>query len=450
MGWAKGEMNQESRENDVRTLSTIFADIPEEPIRRALEITGSADAASDWLLEFDWRELMIQEQSLLAATNTTNVAAAAQADDEDEVEDEEEQAAVPPPKRARKVVSQSPQPSDESESFWCSFDSTLVRKGHLQLMNLRPRTLSHSRIVLWTRNSQNETEASAKVALSDVWAHCLPPKDPGYWLIPLSLEDLDDVWWKLLEPLLLKKCLTEVAVIQTLGGFVVRGGSSSASSSGGGQDGVVAFDDIQDRETEQQQQRQRANHRSFLVTAAALARRSASHESRNPVACLLLLASATPSELDRVGKYLAALFPHKAPIYFRRLRGTAAGDNNAADKFATTDGSRPPREQGDVKIATAATTNDESTTATKPAAFAHDPRADPVYVEPEWHRKHADFRVTKHTFTTTPPPDTSSSGILRLATPFRAPTFVLEHRSPDEWTPLGNAKNDGKERRKEG
>ena len=39
----------------------------------------------------------------------------------------------------------------------------------------------------------------AALALGDVWAHCLP-SEPGYWLVPLALGDLDDVWWKILEP----------------------------------------------------------------------------------------------------------------------------------------------------------------------------------------------------------------------------------------------------------
>ena len=48
-----------------------------------------------------------------------------------------------------------------SKSFWCAFDTNYVHKGHLQLMNLRPKSLGHSKIVLWTKGSDEATPEEA-------------------------------------------------------------------------------------------------------------------------------------------------------------------------------------------------------------------------------------------------------------------------------------------------
>jgi len=118
-----------------------------------------------------------------------------------------------------------------------------------------------------------------------------------------------------------------------------------------------------------------------------------------PAACVILLASGTTSELKRVGEYLAALFPSKAPLYFRRLRGTAT---DAKKSDLTT-------------------------------AFANDPRADPSCLTPDWHTKHAELRVSKPQRI----PDVSKHNDLPASAP-RPINFIFEQRTPPggtDWTP---------------
>ena len=71
----------------------------------------------------------------------------------------------------------------------------------------------------------------------------------------------------------------------------------------------------------------------------------------------------------------------------------------------------------------------------KHAAFAHDPRADPAVLQPEWHEKHADFRVKK---TVDAPPAKPPGGLFAAHAQKRV-KFDVERRTDDrasEWSPL--------------
>lgn len=387
-------------EVELRELRVIFPGIPAEAIRRAMEITGSANAASDWLLEHDWRELMASQH--LGELD---------GDEDEEEEDSESDSEAAPltlgepaHKRARKLVTQesgSP-PVEGADSFWCAFDSTTVHKGHLQLLNLRPRTLGHSRIALSTRNASSESRADAERALADVWTHCLAP-EPGYWLVPVALGDLDDVWWKLLEPLLLRRALGSVVVIETLpNNRDSRVANNTQTNCSHGEDFSPTrprFDELEHRATSQRQRDR----------VAALAHRMppSTRDADHAVAAVVLLASGEHQELHRVGTYLAALFPNKTPLYFRRLRSTADAPVNAS-----------------------------SNKSKAAAAFAHDPRADPGYLHPDWHQKHADVRVSMRV-EAKPSEDSKISFV-----PTRQPTFLVEQKAcdrPSGWCPIPRA-----------
>lgn len=377
-------------------LASMFPEIPEEPIRRAVEIMGSADAASGWLLENDWRELMPAQQ--LAGAAAVMPAAVQHQDDDDDDEDDDDEGfpgLTPLPRHAddepaskkRKVVTQDSGSAaiEGADSYWCAFDDTTVHKGHLQLMNVRPKSLNHARIVLSTRSRKTDGLAAATRALGDVWAHCLPDKEPGYWLVPVMLHDVDDVWWQILEPHLLKKCFGDVLVFQTL-----TSGKAPAPGIPATKESRPAprFDELEERAND---------HRALRVSyrRSGLAPRP---DPKSPVACVVVLASGTPAELKRVGEYLAALFPAKAPLYFRCLRSTATAD--------------------------------------KAAVFAHDPRADPACLHPDWHASHADFRVARAALD---PKIEEAPG--RLFVPGHRPQpFLVERRADqqrtNDWIPL--------------
>ena len=188
---------------NVELLTAIFPHIPENALRQALDVTGSAELASSWLLENDWRELQAGAQQAAAAAAGGHGAGADDDDDDDDDGDGDGDgdgddgagAVEPPAKRQRKVVTQASgsAAAEGAKSFWCAFDETCVHKGHLQLMNLRPKSLGHSRIALWTETAASSDRGAAERSLGDVWTHCVPEADPGYWLVPLQMGDLDDV-----------------------------------------------------------------------------------------------------------------------------------------------------------------------------------------------------------------------------------------------------------------
>jgi len=447
-------------EEQVTMLMGVFPAIPAEPIRRAIEITGSVEAASEWFLENDWRELQ-QDAFLLggpAGGNGGNAGGGQglgglepragvgggededDEDDEDEDEDDELLAAdgaalaaavahrqlsqrrsqeAAPAAKKRKVVRQEPAPADGARSFWCAFDATVVHKSHLQLMNLRPRTLGHARIVLSKLDAAVVPKHRAEAAVADVWSDVSADR-PGYWLVPVLAADVDDVWWKILEPHLLRNCFADVLVFQTVA--PLKSGASTSSTTGAASSSSTALaaaaaaaaasasssttttaaatatasaspspskgglvQTAADHESSSSSSSsasallQRAIHRlprfddveersaglsvsggqnsAWLQHQIRLARQRAATPNA-PAAALVILASGSGPELRRVGEYLAALFPTKTPLYFRRLKGTAAD-------------------------------------ASKKVAFANDPRADPDCLHPDWHSKHSDLRVVR-------------------------------------------------------
>ena len=200
---------------DLELLTAIFPHIPAESLRRSVEITGSVELASSWLLENDWRELQAGAQAAAAGGGGAGAGGGGGGEDDDDEDDDEDEddddddddggeedaggprgrdGGAPPAKRQRKTVTQGSGSAavEGATSFWCAFDDTIVHKGHLQLMNLRPKSLGHSRIALSTETMSTCDADAAAEALGDVWTHCSPKADPGYWLVPLQLGDLDD------------------------------------------------------------------------------------------------------------------------------------------------------------------------------------------------------------------------------------------------------------------
>jgi len=297
----------------------------------------------------------------------------------------------PPSAKKRKIVRQ--EDKTEEGATWCAFDATVVAKSHLQLMNLRPRTLGHARIVLSRLPAASTGRAEAESALADVWSD-LGPK-PGYWLVPLLAGDLDDAWWKVLAPHVNRRCFGDVLIFQTIPATASSAASLPPPESDDSARAALSrathrlprFDDLEERNSTHRrlgggglggllQQQQQQQHQQQASARAA-----------SNAACLVVLASGTLPELRRVGEYLAALFPTKPPLYFRRLKGTAAG-------------------------------------ASKKVAFANDPRADPDCLSPSWHSKHADLRVNK-----------TAQPAFSAAAP-RPLTFALEAKGPaNDWRP---------------
>ncbi|KAH8048460.1 hypothetical protein JL722_12512 [Aureococcus anophagefferens] len=69
---------------NVELLTAIFPHIPENALRQALDVTGSAELASSWLLENDWRELQAGAQQAAAAAAGGHGAGADDDDDDDD------------------------------------------------------------------------------------------------------------------------------------------------------------------------------------------------------------------------------------------------------------------------------------------------------------------------------------------------------------------------------
>ena len=101
-------------------------------------------------------------------------------DDEGEEEDDddsEEYVAAPPSKRLRVVEPTDPEKlAAAGKSNFVQFDDTLMRKTHLDLLNLTPSKLVHKSITLW-RDDVTDQEAALELLSSQSggwWVHHFP------------------------------------------------------------------------------------------------------------------------------------------------------------------------------------------------------------------------------------------------------------------------------------
>ena len=112
--------------------------------------------------------------------------------------------------------------------------------------------------------------------------------------MPLSLQDLDETWWKVLTPHLERKALGSAVEFRSL-----PEGPNMAD---------VPFDDLEQAAT------RRANRPRPPRRAGAPA------EAATIVAALVAPCSDDTS--DKVGRYLAQLFPAKCPLHFCEMKGS--------------------------------------------------------------------------------------------------------------------------------
>merc|ERR1719327_573048 len=200
-------------------------------------------------------------------------------DDDDDDEDEPE---APPPapaepaRKRRKVTPQDKPPNAGDVTYDCLFDDVRTKKSSLQLMNLGPKKLAHTRVALLHSGAKDTFEGAG-----------------GYCLVPLSLQDLDETWWKVLTPHLERKALGSAVEFRSL-----PEGPNMPD---------VAFDDLEAAQT------RRANRPRPPRRAGAPAEAAA-------IVAALVAPCASDSS-DKVGKYLAQLFPAKCPLHYCELKG---------------------------------------------------------------------------------------------------------------------------------
>ncbi len=261
------ETNQEVPDH-VATLQTMFPHIPEPALRRALEVSGTPDLAATLLLENPWQAFMPEQQQ-----------APPPQDDDDDEEDEEPSpppAPAEPARKRRKVTKDDKPPNQGDATYDCLFDDVRTKKSSLQLMNLGPKKLAHTRVALLHSGAKDTYDGAG-----------------GYWLVPLSLQDLDETWWKVLTPHLERKALGSAVEFRSL-----PEGPNMPD---------VAFDDLEAAQT------RRANRPRAPRRAGAPA------ESAAIVAALV--APCADDSADKVGKYLAQLFPAKCPLHYCGMKG---------------------------------------------------------------------------------------------------------------------------------
>jgi hypothetical protein len=261
------------------TLQTMFPHIPEPALRRALEVSGTPDLAATLLLENPWQAFMPEQQQ-------------APPPQDDEEEDEEEPDAPPPApaepaRKRRKVTPQDKPPNAGDTTYDCLFDDVRTKKSSLQLMNLGPKKLAHTRVALLHSGAKDTFEGAG-----------------GYWLVPLSLQDLDETWWKVLTPHLERKALGRSVEFRSL-----PEGPNMPD---------VAFDDLEAAQT------RRANRPRPPRRAGAPA------EAAAIVAALVAPCSDDTS--DKVGRYLAQLFPAKCPLHYCEMKGGSKVESKVLTK----------------------------------------------------------------------------------------------------------------------
>ena len=184
------ETNQQAPDH-VATLQTMFPHIPEPALRRALEVSGTPDLAATLLLENPWQAFMPEQQQ-----------APPPQDDDDDDEDEEPSpppAPAEPARKRRKVTKDDKPPNQGDAAYDCLFDDVRTKKSSLQLMNLGPKKLAHTRVALLHSGAKDTYDGAG-----------------GYWLVPLSLQDLDETWWKVLTPHLERKSLGRAVEFRSL------------------------------------------------------------------------------------------------------------------------------------------------------------------------------------------------------------------------------------------
>ncbi|KAH8095684.1 hypothetical protein JL720_3004 [Aureococcus anophagefferens] len=215
------------------------------PNPNALDVTGSAELASSWLLENDWRELQAGAQQAAAAAAGGHGAGADDDDDDDDDGDGDGDGGGGAPR-------EPPAPAQG-------------RHAGLRVRRRRGRdVLLPYRFV--DRDGASSDRGAAERSLGDVWTHCVPEADPGYWLVPLQMGDLDDVWWKILEPHLIQKKFGSAVVLQTL---APKSGARGAGAARRRPSRAPAFDELEARAAEAARARAHAGPRYGGARAAA-------------------------------------------------------------------------------------------------------------------------------------------------------------------------------------
>ena len=211
----------------------------------------------------------------------------------------------------RKRVTQDGNPS-EGESFWCKFDDTVVSKGHLQLMNLRPSQLAHSRILIsnvstestvsseeaergvlnpWSKAAQEAardahvsrvaTEAKGGSSTAAASSGTPPAIAEGFWCMYYTARDVDDIWWKILEP--------HVGHRRSFGSLI--GIAPVVSSGRDRRIELPCFDEI------------------CAPPPPGGGGAAAAPQALAKSACLVVYSTAEPEANFKIGAYLASLFP---------------------------------------------------------------------------------------------------------------------------------------------
>ncbi|EQC37856.1 hypothetical protein SDRG_04879 [Saprolegnia diclina VS20] len=331
-------------------LQPIFPGIPAPVLEQVLRICDdNLEAATDYLLENDWEELQMHNNTHGADHPANGQDGAGHAhveddlddgdegdegegDDNDEDEDDDDEddedednmyyesgddgeagfrhRQIPPLAKRVKITTSAD--GSSTERYWVACDADTVEKSMIELLNISLTKFAHQRIVLLNQNTRVVDKASAELQLhapqpTEAVSTSLkrklpdagtePESDRGYFAYFFSVADLDMVWRSVLHAHVFNKRFGDVIEFHT------------AST---GAMGPKAFDELFHVHTHQP----RSTTTVFGASQPQLK------------CCLVLPCATTDDEINRVGKNVFSLLNITGSLYFRASSKTLGDDGN--------------------------------------------------------------------------------------------------------------------------
>ncbi|KAL1498964.1 hypothetical protein AB1Y20_013484 [Prymnesium parvum] len=192
------------------TLRLMFPDASTEALQAVLQVSGSdVHAATEYLLSDEGGQPSPTAEGGEEAQENSGGEAEAEGDggegseEEEEAEEEEEE---PLPAKRLKTVEPSPEANFVGKKAnLVLFDSRMLKKTYLELLNLPLSKLVHTSVTMW---SDDVTETEAALGMLD--AGMLDAGRAGWWVQYFPIAEIDHVWRLLVSAHLTSKLFGKV------------------------------------------------------------------------------------------------------------------------------------------------------------------------------------------------------------------------------------------------
>ena len=202
-------------ENNLAVLRGMFPEADEGSLRAVLDMTGGDVTSAAGFLLGDGGDAAAGADAAAAAfvEGVGEDGEGEEEEEEEEDEDEEDEGEgegevqgaptlpQPPAKRLRKVEPTEPTKlAAAGKSNLARFDTLMLRKTYLDLLNIMPSKLDHNSVTLWRDDVTDEAGALAM----------LSGEEGGWWVHHFPAAELDHVWRSLVNKHTQNKTLGQV------------------------------------------------------------------------------------------------------------------------------------------------------------------------------------------------------------------------------------------------